>query len=154
LKWSMKVEKFGFSDEIDVQVGETCILGAFFRVICSQPMTSARKSRTVYSTDKGRLCPKCGWPLKNCRCASQMEQAVPDRITARLRIERARRKGKTVTIIESLPRNRAYLKQLAGELKRVCGSGGSAGEAHIEIQGDHRDTLRAVLRAKGWVVKG
>jgi translation initiation factor 1 len=83
-----------------------------------------------------------------------MEQAVPDRITARLRIEKSGRKGKTVTVVESLPRNRAFLKELAGELKRVCGSGGKAGETHIEIQGDHRDKLREVLRGKGWVVKG
>jgi len=83
-----------------------------------------------------------------------MDQAVPDRITARLRIEKAGRKGKTVTVVESLPRNRGFLKDLAGELKRACGTGGKAGETHIEIQGDHRDTLREVLRTKGWVVKG
>jgi translation initiation factor 1 len=83
-----------------------------------------------------------------------MEQAVPDRITARLRIEKAGRRGKTVTVIESLPRNRTFLKDLAGELKRACGSGGKVGETHVEIQGDHRDNVRDFLRAKGWVVKG
>ena len=83
-----------------------------------------------------------------------MEQAVPDRITARLRIEKSGRKGKTVTVVEGLPRNRAFLKALAGELKRACGSGGKAGETHIEVQGDHREKLREVLRGKGWVVKG
>ena len=59
---------------------------------------------------------------------------MPDRITARLRIEKAGRKGKMVTVIESLPRNRAFLKDLAGELKRACGSGGKAGDSHVEIQ--------------------
>jgi translation initiation factor 1 len=83
-----------------------------------------------------------------------MEQAVPERITARLRIEKAGRKGKTVTVVESLPRNRAFLKELAGELKRACGSGGKAGETHLEVQGDHREKLREFLRLKGWVVKG
>jgi translation initiation factor 1 len=83
-----------------------------------------------------------------------MEQAVPDRIIARLRIEKAGRKGKTVTVVESLPRNSAFLKELASELKRACGSGGKAGESHVEIQGDHRETIRDLLRAKGWVVKG
>ena len=109
-------------------------------------MCARLKGRNVYSTDKGRVCPTCGWPEKSCRCSAKMEQAVPDRITARLRIEKSGRKGK--------PRNRAFLKELAGELKRVCGSGGKAGETHIEIQGDHRDKLREVLRGKGWVVKG
>jgi translation initiation factor 1 len=115
---------------------------------------SAKKGRTVYSTDKGRVCPTCGWPEKSCRCSSTLDQAVPDRIVARLRIEKAGRKGKTVTVVEGLARNREFLKQLAGELKRACGSGGKAGETHIEIQGDHRDTLRELLRAKGWTVKG
>jgi translation initiation factor 1 len=114
----------------------------------------AKKTRTVYSTDQGRVCPKCGWPEKGCRCSSQMEQAVPDKIVARLRIEKAGRKGKTVTVVESLPRNRAFLKDLAGELKRACGSGGKAGETHVEIQGDHREKIRDLLRCKGWIVKG
>jgi translation initiation factor 1 len=83
-----------------------------------------------------------------------MDEAVPDRITARLRIEKAGRKGKTVTIVESLPRNPAFIKDLAGKLKRTCGSGGKAGGTHIEIQGDQRDKIRDYLRAKGWVVKG
>ena len=79
---------------------------------------------------------------------------MPDRIVARLRIERAGRKGKTVTVVENLPRNSTFLKELAGELKRACGSGGTAGERHVEIQGDHRDTIRDLLRSRGWVVKG
>ena len=111
-------------------------------------------AKTVYSTGKGRMCPKCGWPEKNCRCSSRLDEAVPERITARLRIEKAGRKGKTVTVVDSLPRNPAFLKEIAAELKRVCGSGGKAGGTHIEIQGDHRDTLRKLLRSKGWIVKG
>ena len=75
-------------------------------------------------------------------------------MTARLRIEKAGRKGKTVTVVEGLPRNPAFLKDLAAELKRVCGSGGTAAEDRVEIQGDHLEKLRRVLAGKGWVVKG
>ena len=114
----------------------------------------SRKGRTVYSSDKWRICPTCGWPAKSCRCSTKLDQAVPDRITARLRIEKAGRKGKTVTVVESLPRNRDFIKDLVGELKRACGSGGKAADTHIEIQGDHREKIRDLLRAKGWVVKG
>lgn len=117
-------------------------------------VSAKRSPRTVYSTDRGKVCPKCGWPEKSCRCSSKMEQAVPDKIIARLRIEKAGRKGKTVTVVESLPRNRAFLKDLAGELKRACGSGGKAGETQVEIQGDHREKIRDLLQTKGWVVKG
>ncbi|MDX2438455.1 MAG: stress response translation initiation inhibitor YciH [Acidobacteriota bacterium] len=113
-----------------------------------------KKPRTVFSTETGRVCPKCGWPQANCRCSVALEERVPDRITARLRIEKAGRRGKTVTVIEGLPKNREFLKELTGELKKACGSGGKSGENHVEIQGDHREKLRVLLKGKGWVVKG
>jgi len=73
---------------------------------------------------------------------------------ARLRIERAGRHGKTVTVVEGLPRNAAFLKALAAELKRVCGTGGTVVEDRVELQGDHLETLRGLLASRGWTVKG
>lgn len=113
-----------------------------------------KRRGTVYSTEGGLSCPTCGWPVTSCRCSTRVDQPVPDRITARLRIEKAGRRGKTVTVVESLPRNTAFLKELAGELKRACATGGKIIEDRIEIQGDHREKLRGLLAAKGWVVKG
>jgi translation initiation factor 1 len=115
---------------------------------------TAKRSRTVYSTDRGGLCATCGWPLADCRCSVHLDQPVPDRITARLRLERKGRKGKTVTLVDGLPRNTPFLKELASELKRACGSGGTATEETVEIQGDHRDRLRELLAEKGWTVRG
>src|SRR5204862_3398549 len=65
------------------------------------------KSRTVYSTDKGRLCPKCGWPADNCQCSKKAEghDPVPTKIIAKLRMEKSGRGGKTVTVVYDLPRN-------------------------------------------------
>lgn len=117
-------------------------------------VTTGRPGRTVYSTLTGRTCPRCGWPEKDCRCSSNLEQPVPERIVARLRMERAGRRGKTVTVVEGLPCNHAFLKSLAAELKRACGGGGTVREDRIEIQGDHRDRLRQLLKGKGWQVKG
>ncbi len=108
----------------------------------------------MYSTEKGSLCPRCGWPARDCRCSTHLDEAVPTRIVARLRIEKAGRGGKTVTVIDGLPRNAAFLKDLAADLKRACGSGGTTGEASVEIQGDHRQALRTLLSRKGWTVKG
>lgn len=113
-----------------------------------------KKAGTVYATDAGTVCPRCGWPQASCRCSSGLEEPVPDRLKVYLRIEKAGRKGKTVTVVEGLPRNAAFLKELASELKRSCGSGGKAGERHVEVQGDHRELLRSLLQAKGWAVKG
>jgi translation initiation factor 1 len=59
-----------------------------------------------------------------------------------------------VTVVAGLPRNAAFLASLAAELKRACGTGGSAQEDTVEVQGDHRERLRPLLAAKGWTVRG
>ena len=109
--------------------------------------------RVVYSTDK-RPCPKCGWPLADCRCAVARPAAVPDKIVAWLRTETAGRGGKTVTVVFGLPKNPVFLKQLVGELKRSCGTGGTVLEDAVELQGDHREALKSLLTRRGWTVKG
>jgi translation initiation factor 1 len=117
-------------------------------------MTAKRRRGTVYSTEHGRTCPSCGWPEAACRCSARLDRPVPERIVARLRLERARRRGKTVTVVEGLPRNTAFLDDLARELKRACATGGAVVEDRVELQGDLRDRLRSLLEAKGWTVKG
>lgn len=117
-------------------------------------MAKAKAGRTVFSTELGRVCPRCGWPEKNCSCAAPAQEKVPDRIVARLRIEKAGRKGKTVTVVDSLPMNQDFLKALAKELKKLCGAGGTVVENRVEIQGDRLVRLREILSAKGWTVKG
>jgi translation initiation factor 1 len=62
------------------------------------------------------------------------------------------RKGKGVTTISGLPLPSDALRELAGELKRLCSSGGSVKSGVIEIQGDHRDTVAKVLEARGYSV--
>jgi len=115
-----------------------------------------RNARPVYSTGAGRICLTCGWPLADCHCSHELarDEPPPARIVAKLRMEKSGRGGKTVTVIYDLPRNQPFLKALAGELKRACGAGGSVIENTVEIQGDLRDRIRAVLEKKGWTVKG
>lgn len=112
--------------------------------------------RVVYSTGTGRLCPGCGWPQSDCRCstpAAPRDEAVPETFTVRLRLEN-RGPGKQVTRLDGLPRNGAYLEELARNLKRACGAGGTVGEESIELQGDQRERLRELLEKKGLRVKG
>ncbi len=113
-------------------------------------------SRIVYSTGRGKICPVCGWPLDDCRCSSRRgaDEAVPARVTARMRLEKKGRAGKSVTVVYDLPRNAQFLKGLSQELKRTCGTGGSVVEDTIELQGDQRDRLRELLEHKGFIVKG
>ena len=116
----------------------------------------ADRGRTVYSTDKGRVCPKCGWPADDCRCAASLakgSEPVPEKPAAKLRLEN-RASGKHVTVVDGLPDNREYLDALARELKRACGTGGAVGAGVIELQGDQRERLRELLAKKGLQVKG
>ena len=82
------------------------------------------------------------------------DEAVPARVSAKLRREKKGRGGKTLTVVYGLPRNAAVLKELAQELKRVCGTGGAPGEDSVELQGDLRDRVREYLTKKGFSVKG
>ena len=101
------------------------------------------------------MCPGCGWPADNCQCSKHADDAsIPKRIVAKLRIEKKGRGGKTVTVVDGLPRNAAFLKNLGQELKRACGTGGAVSEGAVELQGDLRDRIREVLLKKGFVVKG
>jgi translation initiation factor 1 len=114
------------------------------------------RGRLVYSTGLGSICPGCGWPDKDCKCSSQRapSEAIPKRIIAKLRMEKTGRGGKTVTVVDGLPNNAAFLKELCQELKRACGTGGSVVDGMVELQGDLRDRIRDVLAKKGFVVKG
>ncbi len=63
------------------------------------------------------------------------------------------RGGKGVTVITGLRLSAAELETLAGELKRRCGCGGTVRDGVIEIQGEQRDTIVALLRARGFDAK-
>jgi translation initiation factor 1 len=118
-------------------------------------MAAREPSRLVYSSGAGRVCPGCGWPADNCRCSTRSGNAqVPVRVVAKLRLEKAGRGGKAVTVVYDLPRNTAFLKDLARELKQACGAGGTVQDDAIEIQGDLRDRIRDLLLKKGFGVKG
>ena len=71
----------------------------------------------------------------------------------RLGRETKGRRGKGVTTISDVPLDDAGLLELAATLKKRCGTGGSVKDRTIEIQGDQRDRLTAVLKGMGYRVK-
>jgi len=109
----------------------------------------------VYPKDSNgnALCPRCKKMVNQCDCPS-LESTKPktQAIKPSVRLDKSGRRGKVVTLIGSLPRNEAYLKNLAKELKIKTGSGGtyylSADGGTIEIQGDHREMVREFFRTK------
>jgi translation initiation factor 1 len=117
-------------------------------------MKPRANERLVYSSDRGRVCPGCGWPVDDCKCSSKTDAAVPSRVVAKLRLEKKGRGGKNVTVVFDLPRNAAFLKELCQELKRACGTGGAVVDDTVEVQGDLRDRIREILQRRGMVVKG
>ena len=73
--------------------------------------------------------------------------------TVKLGRETAGRKGKGVTVVWELPLNEDGLKELATLLKNKCGTGGTAKDGRIEIQGDQRDKIAQELEKLGYKVK-
>ena len=113
---------------------------------------SNRASRPVYSTEHGRLCPQCQRPVAGCVCGSDRPAATGDGIV-RIRRETKGRGGKAVTVIEGIPLPPAQLRELARELKKRCGVGGSTRQDVIEIQGDARELVKNELEQRGYRVK-
>ena len=119
-------------------------------------MSLKNNARLVYSTDTAGKCLVCGWPQRDCRCSAERvaKDAVPARIVAKLRMEKKGRGGKTVTVVYGLPQNLEFLRELARELKRSCGTGGAVVDGGVELQGDLRERARDALLKRGYVVKG
>lgn len=111
-------------------------------------------TRLVYSSDRGRTCVSCGWPESDCHCARTLNQPVPGRVTATLRMEAKGRGGKRVTVISGLPDNQPYLEELSKALKKACATGGAVRTGAIELAGDVRERVRPLLQARGVTVKG
>jgi len=63
------------------------------------------------------------------------------------------RGGKGVSVITGLTLPQPQLEELARQLKKRCGCGGTVRNGVIEIQGDHRDLLVAELTRLGWPAK-
>lgn len=115
-------------------------------------MSRRAGSRLVYSSDQGRVCPHCGLAAARCVCRRSPHAARGDGVV-RVRRETRGRRGKTVTTISGIPLAEQELRDLAAQLKRRCGSGGSVVEGVIEVQGDHGDAIVPELEARGYTVE-
>src|SRR4051812_41184701 len=71
------------------------------------------------------------------------KDAAPSAQTIRVSIDKKRRAGKSVTVASGFAHTSETLAKLATELKKRCGSGGTAKEHEIEIQGEHVETISA-----------
>ena len=113
----------------------------------------ARDSSLVYSTESGRMCPHCRAPLSACTCKNAPASRPSADGIVRVRRETKGRKGKGVTLIEGLAMEDVALMAFVKSLKNRCGSGGTLKNGIVEIQGDHRELVLALLQEKGLKVK-
>lgn len=76
-----------------------------------------------------------------------------DKQRLRVRLDTKQRAGKVVTLVEGFTGTEEDLEALGKQLKTKCGTGGSAKDGLIIIQGDYKDKILAWLKEWGYNVK-
>ena len=76
-------------------------------------------------------------------------RALPD--DGVVRIARERRRASTVSVVTGL--RPPELEEVAKLLKRHCGTGGTAKNGAVELQGDHREKIAQWFAQRGRKVK-
>ena len=104
-------------------------------------------SKLVWTSD-----PEEARKLREAGKLDPAKEVDPSKQTIRVVLDRRRRAGKTVTVATGFEHTPESLAKLAGLLKKKCGSGGTARDAEIEIQGDHLARVTEELRKLGYRV--
>jgi translation initiation factor 1 len=102
----------------------------------------------VYSTD-GSLPLPAPAPRKAQTAPPALRQAQGD--DGIVRVGREKRRNSALTIVHGLAP--AELEALGKELRRLCGTGGTAKNGIVELQGDHRERVVAYFEQRGRRVK-
>ena len=105
-------------------------------------------SKLVWTSD-----PEEAKRLRESGKLDESRDAEPAKQTIRVVVDRKRRAGKMVTVASGFQHTPETLGKLAGALKKKCGSGGTAKDGEIEIQGDHVAKIAAELQKLGYRVK-
>jgi translation initiation factor 1 len=78
------------------------------------------------------------------------ETLSPQQQKLKIRLETKHRGGKAVTLVEGFVGTEEDLQDLGKKLKNFCGTGGSAKDNEIIVQGDQRDKVLQWLQKNGY----
>ena len=119
----------------------------FFPIFEKKQMSNSdndwkKRLGTVYSTN-----PQFHYDYEN---RDEVATPSPEKQDLKISLDRKKRKGKTVSLITGFMGKEEDLQALATLLKKKCGTGGSAKEGEIIIQGDFRQRLKDILTQEGY----
>lgn len=80
----------------------------------------------------------------------QTETLLPAQQKLKVRLDTKHRAGKAVTLVEGFIGKEDALEELGKKLKNFCGTGGSAKDGEIIVQGDQREKVMQWLLKNGY----
>jgi translation initiation factor 1 len=81
---------------------------------------------------------------------SAVDTLQPDQQKLKVKLDTKRRAGKVVTLVDGFIGKEEDLEELGKKLKSFCGTGGSAKDGEIIVQGDQREKVLQWLVKNGY----